>query len=395
MSPRIKIAHLTTIDATLRFLLLDQLMALQRQGYTVAGVSARGPWVGDLQREGIDHYDVPGLSRRWDPLADLRVIVDLARLFRREGFTIVHTHAPKTGVLGRLAARLAGVPIVLNTVHGLYGIDPGHPIRRWFFLTLERLAARSSNFELCQSREDLELLLRLRIVGPDRAAYLGNGVNVSYFDPGKVEPSALERLRKELQIPRGALVVGTVGRLVREKGYREYLAAAAAIGRMRRDVTFIAAGPADTTKPDALTSDEIRDASAQGVRFLGMRTEMREIYGLMDVFVLASYREGFPRSAIEAAAMGKPLVLTDIRGCREVVSHGQNGFLVPSRQAVPVADALLRLIDDPALRMRFGEESRRRALREFDEQRVIDRVLAVYRDLLAQEYGAAAHAVGT
>src|SRR2546428_10707720 len=197
MSPRVKIAHLTTIDATLRFLLLDQLKALQRQGYTVAGVSARGPWVGDLQREGIDHYAVPGLSRRWDPLADLRVIVDLARLFRREGFTIVHTHAPKTGVLGRLAARLAGVPIVLNTVHGLYGIDPGHPVRRWFFLILERLAARSSNFELCQSREDLELLLRLRIVVPDRAAYLGNGVNMSYFDPGKLEPSALERLRKE------------------------------------------------------------------------------------------------------------------------------------------------------------------------------------------------------
>jgi glycosyltransferase involved in cell wall biosynthesis len=395
MSARIKIAHLTTVDATLRFLLLSHLKALQREGYAVAGISARGPWIGDLQREGIDHYAMPRLNRRWDPLGDVRVVVELARLFRRGGFTIVHTHAPKTGVLGRVAARLAGVPIVINTVHGLYGIDPRHPVRRQFFLALERLASRCSTFEFCQSREDLELLLRLGIVAPDRSAYLGNGVDLGYFDPHTLDASSLERLREELEIPLGSLVVGTVGRLVHEKGYREYIAAAAAVRITHRDVVFIAAGPDDVTKRDALRSDDVRAAAAQGVRFLGMRTDMRQIYGLLDVFVLASYREGFPRSAIEAAAMGKPLVLTDIRGCREVVSHGQNGFLVPTKQSAPLADAVRRLLDDPALRRRFGQESRRRALHEFDEQRVIDKVLAVYRDLLAKGNGAAAHALST
>jgi len=393
MTSTIKVAHITTTDLTLRFLLLNQLQAAQRAGYAVAGISAAGPWVEDLERRGIAHHPIRRLSRTWNPLDDLRATVELARVFTRERFTVVHTHTPKAGVLGRLAAGLADVPVVVNTIHGLYGIERGRAAR-WFFLTLERLAARWSNYEFCQSREDLDLLTRLGIVHPERSAYLGNGVDLRHFDPAAVSGEALDLLRASLGIPDGSLVVGTVGRLVREKGYREFLAVAEQVRQVLPGVVFLAVGPADQVKGDALGPEVMERGSPDGVRFLGWRSDMRELYALMDVFILASYREGFPRSAIEAAAMGKPLVLTDIRGCREVVTPGRNGFLVPARTLPPLRDAALRLLRDAALRRRFGEESRRRALLEFDERIVISRVLDIYQTLLAARDGAPVQALG-
>lgn len=381
MPAPIKVAHLTTADITLRYLLWSQLQALQREGYEVVGISAPGDAVADLERRGIRHIAVNGLTRNLNPLADLRVCLGLWRLCRRERFTVVHTHAPKTGVLGRLAARLAGVPVVVNTVHGLFGLDGG-TARRAFYLLLERVAARVSDHEFCQSREDLELLRRLRIVDPARSSHLGNGIDLGYFDPGAVRTADLPGLRRELGLPETALVVGTVGRLVWEKGYREFFQAAAEVRRHRPDVHFLVVGPADPSKPDAVSADARTRAGRDGVRFAGWRSDMREVYALMDIFVLASYREGFPRAAMEAAAMGKALVLTDIRGCREVVEHEHNGLLVPARQVRPLVDAILALVGDDALRARLGQASRARARAEFDEQRVVAQVLGVYRDLL-------------
>jgi glycosyltransferase involved in cell wall biosynthesis len=384
VTPSTTVAQVATADITLRYLLLNQFRALQAEGFAVAGISGSGEAASGLRDLGIRWIPVEHLNRQWNPFADVRAFLALWRLFRRERFVIVHTHAPKTGVLGRLAARLAGVPIVVNTVHGLYGIDRG-ALERWFFLTMERLAAKVSDYEFCQSREDLDLLRQLGIIAPARSAYLGNGVNLDHFDPSAVSPQTRDRLRADLGLPADAIVVGTVGRLVAEKGYREFIDAAEQVKQRRFEVVFLAIGPSDGTKEDALGAAVIRRGEAAGVRFLGMRTDMRELYSLMDLFVLASYREGFPRSAIEAAAMGKALVLTDIRGCREVVTPGYNGILVPVRQAAPLAQAITALLDNERLRRQYGEASRARALLEFDERRIIGSIVAAYRDLLARK----------
>lgn len=375
-----RLAHVTTVDLSLRFLLREQLRAFREEGFEIIGISAPGPWVAELQEDGVKHAPVP-LERRWTPLGDLRALVALVAVLRRQRPTIVHTHTPKAGVLGRFAARLVGVPIVVNTVHGLYGLD-GSSARRRFLLLLERLAARCSDFEFCQSREDLHTLQRLGIVDPARSAYLGNGVSLRTFDPSGIDS---RQARARLGIPPEALVVGTVGRLVWEKGYREFFAMAEAL-KKESGVVVVAVGPQETGKEDAVDVGIINDLGRRAVvRFLGLRTDMPEVYAAMDIFVLASYREGFPRAAIEAAAMGRPLVLTDIRGCREVVEDGRNGFLVPVRDANCLLDRTRRLAQDPALRARFGDESRRRALAEFDEQRVIETTLGVYRRLLAEK----------
>ena len=383
-TPPVRLVHITTVDLSLWFLLGEQLRAYQEAGFEVAGASAPGPWADQLRRDGVAHLAVPALQRRFAPLADVQALASLVGMLRRYRPTIVHTHTPKAGVLGRIAAHLAGVPIVVNTVHGLYTPD-GSPTRRRFMLFLERVAARVSDFELSQSREDLETLRRLRIVDPERSLYLGNGVNLERFDPARVDRAAA---RAGLGMAPEAVVVGTVGRLVWEKGFREFFQMAEDLRQRVPGVVVLAVGPAETEKTDAVRAEVVADLTRRGVvRFLGLRTDLPALYAAMDIFVLPSYREGFPRSAVEAAAMGKALVLTDIRGCREVVEPGRNGFLVPPRDAGALRARVMDLITDPGLRARMGRESRARAVAEFDERRVIATTLEVYRRLLREKRG--------
>jgi glycosyltransferase involved in cell wall biosynthesis len=345
-------------------------------------MSAPGPWVGDLDADGIAHAAVPSIERQWSPGRDVVALVSLVRALRRQRPIILHTHTPKVRILGPIAARLARVPIVVNTFHGVIWVDWPRR-RRAPILFFERTAARLVDFELCQSGEDLDLLRGLGVVQRTRSARLGNGVNLQTFDPDRISGPAV---RRRLGIPQGAIVVGTVGRLVWEKGYREFFAMAQRLRRDLPDVTVVAIGPNEPGVPDAVPSHVIQTLEhTHTVRFLGMRTDIPDLLAAMDVFVLPSHREGFPRSAVEAATMGRPLVLTDIRGCREVVRDGVNGFLVPPGDPESLWDRVRLLIQDRELRARFGKESRRIALAEFNEARVISATLEIYRRLLREK----------
>lgn len=379
---RIRIAHVSTVDLTLRFLLLPQLVRLREEGYDVSTISAPGPWTGDLAARGIRHIPWPHATRSWNPRADLIAAWELLQIFRNERFDLVHTHNPKPGVLGRIVARVAGVPRVVHTHHGLYVAPDDPAVKRFSVMAVERLAARFSDLELFQSAEDLEWVRRIRLVGPDRSAYLGNGVDVSQFDPASVTADRVAAVRAELGIPARSLVIGTVGRLVVEKGYRELFTAAARVRAAFPEVRFLAVGASDPDKADALSERQIEQAR-KTIVFTGWRSDAKVLLALMDVFVLPSWREGLPRSAIEAAAMGKPLVLTNIRGCREVARDGVEGLLVPPRDPARLAATIERLVQDPALRERMGAAARARALECFDERKVMDMIVTRYRSLLA------------
>lgn len=376
-----RVAHVTTIDLTIRFLVLEQLRRLRDEGFEVTAISAPGEWVDDLRAEGIEHVAWRNATRAWSPGADVRAFVELIRIFRRGRFDVVHTHNPKPGLMGRIAARIAGVPVVVNTVHGFWTTPDDAVSRRAPVMALEWLAARFSDAELYQSGEDLRWARRLRIAPERRQHHLGNGTDLTVFDPSAVDPKRLRALRTELGIPKDAPVVGMVGRLVREKGYGEFFRAARTIRSLRPDVVFVAIGPFDPDKGDAISDLERREASSD-VIFPGYRSDVRDLMALMDVFVLPSWREGMPRSAVEAAAMGRAMVLTDIRGCREVARDGIEGLLVPPRDAQRLTAAIARLLDDDQLRSRLSEAARSRALREFDEHRVAQCVLDVYTGLL-------------
>jgi glycosyltransferase involved in cell wall biosynthesis/ribosomal protein S18 acetylase RimI-like enzyme len=376
----LRVAHLTTTDLTLRYLLLGQLRRLRDEGYEVTAVSAPGPHAAAFEAEGIRHLPWYHATRSWNLAADLRAFAELRSLLRRERFDLVHTHNPKPGVIGRLAARLAGVPLVVNTVHGLYATPDDRLVKRAAVLGLEGLAARCSDLELYQSEEDLRWARRIRLVARDRSELLGNGTDLGRFDPGQVTGERAAELRRELGLPRDALVVGTVGRLVAEKGYRELFVAARTVRQADPRVRFLAVGAPDLEKADAITRAELRDAAGD-VLVTGWRDDVRDLLAVMDVFVLASWREGMPRSAIEAAAMGRAMVLTDIRGCREVARHDREALLVSPRDPDALAAAVSRLAADPALRDRLGTAARARSLERFSERQVAERVVETYRRL--------------
>jgi glycosyltransferase involved in cell wall biosynthesis/ribosomal protein S18 acetylase RimI-like enzyme len=371
-----KIAHLTTVDLSLRYLVFPQLTATRDLGWDTAGISAPGPWVTDLEDAGIRHIPLASSTRGMNLLADMRATRELWRILREERFDILHTHNPKPGLYGRILGRIAGVPIVVNTVHGLYAAPDDPRAKRALVYFLEAIASRFSDAELVQSNEDVETMKRLRLAPHDHVWHLGNGVDLDTFTPDTLDADQRRALRAEFGANDDAIVVGAVGRLVAEKGYPELFEAAAGLGE---EYVVVCIGPDDRDKSDALPSEMIEEASRNGIRFLGMRTDVDELYGSMDVFILPSHREGFPRSAMEAAASGLPVIATDIRGCRDVVDDGVNGYLIPVRDPGAIAATIIRLGSDERLRGTMGTAGRARAREHFDESRVVRRVVSSYK----------------
>ncbi|HYU56635.1 MAG TPA: glycosyltransferase family 4 protein [Actinomycetota bacterium] len=386
----VRLLHLTTVDLSLAALLLNQLERYGKEGYAVTAVSAPGPHVRELEEHGIRHIPIPSLTRSWTPLQDLRALLALRRLFRRERPDIVHTHNPKTGVLGRIAARLAGVPIVVNTVHGSYAPADLGTVKRSLVRLADRVSSRVSDFELFQSAEDHRDAVARGVVPARRAAWLGNGVDTARFGPDAVLMERVSALRSKWERAAGPetsrrFVVGMVGRLVREKGYVEFFRAADVVRRARPDALFVAVGMEDPAKTDRLSPEVLaRVRAGESVVLAGEAAgaDMPAVYRAFDLFALPSYREGVPRSAIEAMASARAVVATDVRGCREVVADGETGLLVPARDHGALARAILRLVEDDVLRTEMEAAGRRRVALRFDEERVIERTLAVYERLL-------------
>ncbi len=372
------VAHLTTVDLSLRYLLLAQLRAVRDAGGTAIGISAPGPHVAALEAEGIRHIPLHSSTRANDPLADARAARELWRILRGERIDVLHTHNPKPGLYGRVVGRLARVPVVVNTVHGLYATGDDPVWKRALVYGLEGVAARFSDAELYQNPEDLALMQRLRLTR--NARLLGNGIDLTRFDRARVGAQPRAALRAQLDADDDTVVVGCVGRLVAEKGYPELFAAMAGLDPDR--YRLVVAGTDDPDKPDALDRATVDAARARGVVFLGHRDDVEHVYAALDVLALPSHREGFPRAPMEAAAMGIPAVVTDVRGCREVVDPGVTGAIVPVRDPAALGAAIDALGRDPERRAAAGRAARAKAEQEFDEQRVVERVFQAYRDVV-------------
>jgi glycosyltransferase involved in cell wall biosynthesis len=376
-----RLVHVTTTDISLALLLGPQLRAFADAGMEVIGVSAPGPFVEQLTGWGIRHVPLRHATRSVALRHDLAALPELERLFRRLAPDIVHTHNPKPGLYGRLAARAARVPGIVNTVHGLYAAPEDSRARRAAVYTLERIASSCSQVELVQNPEDLAVLRHLGIRA-DKLVLLGNGVDLVRFQPQR-SPADIARARADLGVDADAVVAGTVGRLVWQKGFKELFAAAARLRRSHPELVFVVVGPDDAAKGDALTADDVARARELGnVIFTGHRDDVEALYPGFDLFVLPSYREGFPRSAMEAAACGIPVIATDIRGCRQVVEPNETGLLVPLHDVDALAKAVGELASDPARRAAMGAKARRKAEAEFDDREVIARTIAAYQRVL-------------
>lgn len=374
------VLHVTTTDISLELLLGPHLSALKDAGMRVVTASAPGPHVAPLLERGVEHIPLNSSTRSMSLASDARAIRELASVIRSVRPDIIHLHNPKPGVYGRILGRILGVPVVVNTVHGLYAQPSDRLAKRAVVYSLERIAAAFSHAELIQNPEDIVTLRSLRV--PDRRLnLLGNGIDLDRFRPAAGEDDGdRSTLRAELGISSDAVVVLAVGRMVAEKGYPELFEAFESI--VDAGAELVVVGPAEPDKSDGMTNADLERATASGVHFTGFRDDVHRWYRAADIYVLASHREGFPRSAMEAAASGLPVIATDIRGCRQVVEHDRTGKLVAVRSPQDLAVAMAQLIGDATARREMGTAGVAKAAAEFDQRTQIAITKRVYAQYL-------------
>ena len=379
---RPKVVHVCAIDWTVQALLKPQILALKGAGYDVYAMCAPDKYGQSLKDDGIEMIPLD-IHRSITPFRDLKTLWQLYRVFRREKFDIVHTHTAKVSLLGQMAAWLAGVPVIVNTVHGFYFHENMKPAKRWFYIAMEWLAAKCSTMILSQNPEDVATAIKLGLGAPTKIKLLGNGVDLTEFAPDRFDADFKSKKRAEIDIDNSAIVVGIIGRLVREKGYLELFEAMGKVISENRNVRLLIIGPEEPEKADRISATTFRQYNiAEQTRWLGHRDDVPELLACCDIYVLPSWREGFPRSAIEAAAMALPIVATNIRGCRQVVNDGVTGLLVPIRNSTELGDAITRLVNNESLRHKMGQAGFEKAKREFDERKVCKIVVDTYRTLL-------------
>ena len=361
-----KVLFIINVDYALVHFLLPLMRAARARGHEVVAACAPGQMLARARAEGFRVADLPSM-RGFSLAAHARAFATLTALMRAEQPDLVHAHMPVSGFLARLTARRAGGKRVAYTCHGFLFNQPGFWGRRALALAMEWIAGRWTDVFLTVSRAEAGDARRLRIAGAPIA--VGNGRDPARFRP---DPAARAAIRAELRVPEDRLVVITVARLVRHKGFPEL---AAAMREVPGAELWVVGG--------RLLSDRGPDMAAllrgaglgARLRLLGMRDDVPALLAAADVFVLASRFEGLPMAVIEAMLSALPVVACDIRGPAEQVVDGETGLLVPPGDVPALASALRQLMADPELRTRMGAAGRMRAMQCYDEVKVMARTL--------------------
>jgi glycosyltransferase involved in cell wall biosynthesis len=386
VSASIRLVHVTTVPMSLTFL-RGQIGHMKRRGFEVIAVSSPGD---ELERFGVEQaIDVVGvpMPRAITPLLDLRALASLTRVLRRLRPTIVHAHTPKGGLLGMLAASLARIPVRVYHMRGLPMVT-AEGTKRTLLEWSERTTCHAAHKVLAVSASLREIAVAEKLCPADKISILaggsGNGVDAEHrFNPQRVGSQARNKVRERYGIPADAIVIGFVGRLVRDKGIVELVDAALELTQVDPRVHLLLVGMVeerDAIPPEILARVRIDPR----IHWLGPDWNTPPLYAAMDIVALPTYREGFPNVPLEASAMGLPIVATDIPGCRDAVAHEETGILVPPRDANALRDALRRYVVDGQQRTRHGAAGRQRVLASFRQEAIWTALEDVYGTLLAR-----------
>ncbi len=330
-----------------------------------------GPLVDELRKIGIRH--VPVELGKFAGLSAARAI---AEVLRDNAVDLLHTHGGIAGLYGRLAARKAGTPAVVHTVHGIHYLHYRNPVAKRAFIVLERRLSRSTDAVVFVSVADMERAAHLRLALPPKARLIRNGV----------PPIAKERLRDPAAVRAGLGAVGkplvvAVSRLHRQKGVTDLLRAVPLVRAEIPDVHVVVAGGGPLAKRLGTELKALR--IADNAALLGERKDALDILAAADLFVLPSLWEGLPYVLVEAAALGKPIVATDIDGVREVIRSGATGVLVPPRDPGALAASILLLLKDKAFADGLGAAARAEIPPQFSIERMIGETESLYLEVLS------------
>ncbi len=354
MSKKIKVAHIIT-RLELGGAQQNTLYCCahhDRKKYEVLLVCGEGGYLDGVAKRipGCKTYLLPELKHPISPLWDRRALDRITEILREEKVDLVHTHSSKAGILGRVAARRAGVKAILHTIHG-WGFYPGQffPIK-WLYQTLERWAATFTNILIAVSRENMETGLKAGIGRPDQYRVIHSGIDPKLY---RLLPSKTRRVRKNEDRP----TVLILANYKKQKSPFEVVEIAQALVPKVPEVLFLWAGDGPLKKKVQRLIDE--KGLDKNFRLLGWRDDVSNLLGVCDVLLLTSIYEGLPRVVLQAMAAGKPVVATAVSGTPEAVHHGVTGFLHLPGEARPMADSLAILLKDPAKARQMGQAGNR------------------------------------
>lgn len=344
--------------------------ALRARGDEVVLVSPEGPYGPRMQAMGIRWLPFPLARRSLNPLTEIRTVARLLGLYRRENPDLVHHFTVKCVLYGSLVSRMVGIRSVVNSVTGLgYVFMDGGGTRRWLrgLIKASYRLLLGHTWVIFQNLDDRAVFLEDHLVDPGCAALIrGSGVDIRQFSP---QPQ-----------PEGIPLVVLPARMLWDKGVGEFVEAARILRAQGLDARFALVGDSDNENPASVSASQLREWEKEAViEWWGWMENIKDVYAQAAIVCLPSYREGLPKTLIEAAACGRPIVASDVPGCREVVRQGENGLLVPVRDPAALAKALFDLVKSPLTRSKMGICSRTIAEKEFSMELVISQTLSLYQ----------------
>lgn len=374
-----KVALFANTDWYLYNFRLPLAQAIQAQGHEVVLISPPGRYAEQLEQAGFRWIAFPLKRRRLNPLAEMITVLRLVRLYRRERPDLVHHFTVKCVLYGSIAAHLARIKAVVNALAGLGHMFSSDSVQakvlKCLFKQICKFALRHTQV-IFQNPDDLRGFLEQDLIA-EQAGHLirGSGVDTARFKP---EAKGLQNGKRSVLL---------ASRLLWAKGVAEYVEAARLVRESLSNAVFFIAGETDPGNPTAVPPEVIAEWKRQGdVEILGHREDMQALLGKVDVVALPTYYgEGVPRILIEAAASGKPLVASDMPGCREIVQHGHNGMLVAPKDSQQLAAAIKAILLDDERRTEMGRRSRQLACQDFSQEEVISKTLQVYQQALPAE----------
>jgi glycosyltransferase involved in cell wall biosynthesis len=379
-----KVLRITTVPNSLLILLNGQL-EFMRQYFDIVGVSSGSDILQKVSsREGIRVVEVE-MTRSISPLKDLRALWNLVRIMKKENPEIVHTHTPKAGILGMLAAWLCRIPVRLHTIAGL-PLSESHGFKRILLEIVEKNTYRCATKVYPNSFGLKDFILRNKYCSPSKIKVLGNGssngIDSDYFSVKSVNVTELEKIRKYCHLGPENFVFIFLGRLVRDKGINELIHAFDSLHRKNIEVRLILVGY-EEPELDPLQKDTIDIMhNHPAIINTGYQSDVRPFIAASNVLVLPSYREGLPNVPLQACAMDVPCIVSDINGCNEIVSNGLNGLLIPVKNTEALQIAMERLLKDSELFLKLKSNARNSVLEKYNQLKIWKEIKEEYDNQL-------------
>lgn len=380
---QMKIGFLSHLDLNLYLFRAPLMRELRKRGHRVYAICPEGDKNDALRKLGVDVVNYHVRRQSLNPLREIRTILEIRKILAPLGLDLLHTFTAKPNIYGTLAAKAAGIPVILNLVEGLGSLYIGHSLKdsviRNIMEILYRQAFRLSNGCIFVNPDDAAYMVSKKIISAEKVRIIkGIGVDLDKFSMQRYPPEKQASIRKALDVESKTVVL-MVARAIWDKGIREFYEAAETVKKAYPDAEFLLAGGLDAGNPSCAEESFLKSGS---VRWLGHRDDVADILSISDIYVLPSHREGFPVTLMEACAMEKPIITTNVPGCRETVEEGVNGFMVPAGDSHMLAQRIGLLIRDRNLREKMGRKSREKAKREFDVNRILQEYLDYYEKFI-------------